>query len=57
MSRFTRKFILAFLGLVGSFALCWTGRVSGAEWVAGLSLILAVFGTANVIDKKMGGAG
>jgi hypothetical protein len=57
MFSITRKFFLAFLGLVGSFALAEQHLVSGSEWVAVVTLILTVHGTANVVDKKLGGAG
>ena len=53
----TRKFILAGFASVVSVVLAFTGHLSGSEWVAAQSLILGLFGAANVADKKFGGGG
>lgn len=52
-----RKFILAAFASLSAAVLCYTGHMSGGEWVAGQSLILGLYKAANVIDKKLGGAG
>lgn len=52
-----RKFILACFASVSSVGLCYIGKLTGGEWVAVQSLILGLFGAANVVDKKLGGAG
>jgi hypothetical protein len=52
-----RKFSLACFASVAGTVLCYVGKLSGSEWVAMQSLVLGIFGTANVIDKKFGGAG
>lgn len=52
-----RKFILACFASVSAGALCYLGKISGGEWVAVQGLVLGLFGAANVIDKKLGGAG
>jgi hypothetical protein len=52
-----RKFLMAVGCGVASFVLAWKGVVSGSEWVAVTSLVLGIHGAANVIDKKLGGAG
>lgn len=52
-----RKFILACFASVASVFLCYIGKISGGEWVAVQTLILGIFGAANVVDKKLGGAG
>ena len=53
----TRKFSLAVFASVATFVLAFLSKVSGAEWVAAQSLILGLYGAANVMDKKLGGAG
>lgn len=53
----TRKFFLACFFAAGSFTLTLLGHLSGTEWVSVVTLILGVYGTANVVDKKLGGAG
>jgi hypothetical protein len=52
-----RKFILAVMASASAGALCWAGHLSGAEWVTAQTLLLGLYGSANVIDKRMGGAG
>ena len=53
----TRKFILAAFASLTSVVLAFTGHLTGSEWVAAQSLILGLFGAANVADKKFGGGG
>lgn len=52
-----RKFALTLLVLIGSLALALVGRLDGAGWVTIATLALSVYGAANVVDKKLGGAG
>lgn len=52
-----RKFILAAFASVCAVVLCWFGRLHGGEWVTAQSIILGLYKTANIVDKKLGGAG
>lgn len=52
-----RKYSLALLGSLSASTLCWFHCMSGAEWVTAQSIILGLYKAANVIDKKLGGAG
>lgn len=52
-----RKFILALLASVSAGVLCWYGRVDSHDWVEAQTIILGLYKLANVIDKKLGGAG
>lgn len=52
-----RKFILASAATIGSFVLAWRHGLSGGEWVTVVGVILSAHGVANVVDKKLGGAG
>jgi hypothetical protein len=52
-----RKFILAAFASVSAGVLCYLGKITGGDWVAVQGLVLGLFGAANVIDKKLGGAG
>lgn len=53
----TRKFMLAAFGSLVSVGLCYFGHITGSEWVEVQALILALYGGANVMDKKFGGNG
>lgn len=51
----SRKFVLtAFIIGVGSLALL-LGKMGGGEYVALATLVLGVYGTANVAEKKVSG--
>lgn len=52
-----RKFILACFTSVSAVGLCYLGKITGGDWVGVQALVLGLFGAANVIDKKLGGAG
>lgn len=52
-----RKFVLAAFGSLSAGVLCWYGHVSGGEWVTAQSIILGLYKAANIIDKRLGGAG
>lgn len=52
-----RKYSLALLASCSAGVLCWYSHVSGSEWVAAQSLILGLYKAANIVDKKLGGAG
>ena len=52
-----RKFVLAAFASVSAGVLCWSGHVSGGEWVTAQSIILGLYKAANIVDKKLGGAG
>lgn len=52
-----RKFALALIGSLSASGLCAFHCLSGGEWVAAQGLILGLYKAANVIDKRLGGAG
>lgn len=52
-----RKYSLALMGSICATGLCYWGMLSGSEWVAAQSLILGLYKAANIVDKKLGGAG
>lgn len=52
-----RKFVLAAFASISGGLLCWFSHITGSEWVTAQSLILGLYKAANVIDKKLGGAG
>lgn len=52
-----RKFALAGFSLLAGTAMVFTGRMDGSAWIGLVGTILALYGAANVVDKKMGGAG
>ena len=52
-----KQFILAAFASVCSVTLCWFGHISGSEYVTLQGLVLGLYGAANVVDKKLGGAG
>jgi hypothetical protein len=52
-----RKFLqAAFVQISGCVAL-FTGKIDGGTYVALSTIALAVYGAANVMDKKAGGQG
>lgn len=52
-----RKFIVtAFIALMGTAAL-FTGKLQEGGYVTLMTMVLTIYGAANVIDKKLGGAG
>ena len=52
-----RKFVLAAFASACAGVLCWYGHLSGGEWVTAQSIILGLYKAANIVDKKLGGAG
>ena len=52
-----RKFLLAAFASLSAGVLCWYGHLSGGEWVTSQSIILGLYKAANIVDKKLGGAG
>ena len=52
-----RKFVLAMFCATNCFALCWGGHLSGSETVTVVSILTALYKAANVVDKRLGGAG
>lgn len=52
-----RKFILAMCLGHGCLLLCWGGHMTGAETVTVVSILSGLYKAANVIDKRLGGAG
>lgn len=57
MKEGSRKFMLAAFASLCAMALCWWHRLTGGEWVTAQSLILGLYKAANIVDKKLGGAG
>lgn len=55
--KITRKFFLSVLVIVLSAALCWFAKINGDNWVWLTGLVLGSHHAANVVDKKLGGAG
>lgn len=51
----TRKFFLGLLALIGTFVLAMKGSMSGAEWLAGVGLVLGIHNASNITDKKLNG--
>lgn len=52
-----RKFLItAFITLAGTAAL-FGGKLPSEGYVTLMALILSIYGAANVVDKKLGGAG
>jgi hypothetical protein len=52
-----RKFyITAFMTIAGSAAL-FAGKLGDASYVTLMTVILSIYGAANIVDKKLGGAG
>lgn len=52
-----RKFIFTMFCAANVFALAWGHRLMGGETVTLVSILAALYKAANVIDKKLGGAG
>lgn len=52
-----RKYILTWAVVVASIAMVFTDKLDGAGWITVATLALSIYHGANVIDKKMGGAG
>lgn len=51
----SRKFILAgFFTLTGTVAL-FLGGLSGGEWIALATVVLGLYGAADVTDQKLNG--
>lgn len=57
MNTGMRKYTLALLALMSAFTLCWFGQLQGGYFVSALGIILGLYKTANIVDKRLGGAG
>lgn len=53
----SRKFLFALFCAANVFALCWGHRMSGGQTVTVVSILAALYKAANVVDKRLGGAG
>ena len=52
-----RKFwVTAFIAVTGTAAL-FVGKLPSEGYITLMALILSIYGAANVLDKKLGGAG
>ena len=47
----SRKFILAMMAMSASIVALFLGTIDGGTWVAALSLILGLYGAANVVQR------
>jgi len=52
-----RKFILAMYFGTAIFALCYVGRVTSGDCIIAVTVLAGLFKAANVLDKRLGGAG
>lgn len=48
----SRKYALAVISMFGLHTALFTNYIGGSEYIAGLSLVLGLYATANVMDKK-----
>lgn len=48
----SRKFFLACFSLITSAVGLFWGILDGGTWVAALSLVLGLYGAANVMEKR-----
>ena len=51
--RSSRKFLLALMAMIASIVGLFTDELDGGTWVAALTLILGVYGAANVAQRKV----
>lgn len=51
MTYASRKFMLALIAIGASIAGLITGKIGGGEWVAAITVILGLYGAANVGEK------
>lgn len=47
-----RKFILALIATISAFILCKCHCLSGVEWMSAQTLILGLYKTADVLNRK-----
>lgn len=47
-----RKYTLALLASLSGGLLCYTGHITGAEWAATQSGILALYKAADVLNRR-----
>jgi len=52
-----RKFFLATFASFSATILCWYHCLNGVDWTTAQGIILGLYKAANVVDKKLGGAG
>jgi hypothetical protein len=53
----TRKFMVtAFITVTGTVAM-FVGKIDQGGYVTLMTMVLTIYGAANIIDKKLGGAG
>lgn len=49
----SRKFILASVSLIGSFAALFTGFIDGATLIGAFGAIFAFYGTSSAVEKNI----
>jgi hypothetical protein len=52
-----RKFIITIYFGTAVFVLCWYDHMTGTQVVEAVAILAGLYKAANVIDKKLGGAG
>lgn len=52
-----RKFVMSILVILLSATMVFAGKMEWSGWVTLATLALGIYGAANVVDKKLGGAG
>ena len=52
-----RKFALAVTAMTASIVMVFMDKIGAGEWIACITIVLGLYGMANVMDKKAGGAG
>lgn len=50
-----RKFALASFASLCAGVLCYTGKLSGGEWVTAQSIILGLYKSADVLNRRVNG--
>jgi len=53
--RGQRKFVIALLALLCSFALALVGKMTGSEWVTAVGLVVGLYGAANAATAAVAG--
>lgn len=48
----SRKFWLACASFAGATTALFTGYLDGAQWIAAITLVLGMYQSANVLEKR-----
>lgn len=52
-----RKFVITLIITVSSIAGLFSGKIDQSVYSTLMMMILGIYGAANIVDKKLGGAG